>query len=260
MAIVPATVQQETCSCFPMTTQLQPAPSPSQQLNSSQALLRLLQLASPTLPVGAFSYSEGLETLVHQQQITSTEQLVHWLKQELRHGAIRMDAALMLRCYRTSQAQDWQQLLAWNQWINASRETEELRLQSEQMGRSLLRLLQQLTPALNIPSETLAQLQAEHCHFATAFGLAAAHWQILEDQALLGYLQSWATNLIAAAVKLIPLGQTAGQQLLFDLQHQLEQAVETIPLLQDDELETCGWGLSLASMNHETQYSRLFRS
>lgn len=243
-----------------MTTQLQSAPSPAQQLHSAQALLRLLQLASPALPVGAFSYSEGLEALVHQQQITSTEQLIHWLGQELRHGAIRMDAALMLRCYRASQAQDWQQLMTWNQWINASRETEELRLQSEQMGRSLLRLLNQLKPTLSIASETLEQLQAEHCHFATAFGLAAAHWQILEEQALLGYLQSWATNLIAAAVKLVPLGQTAGQQLLFDLQLALEEAAVAIPQLQDSELETCGWGLSLASMTHETQYSRLFRS
>lgn len=237
-----------------------PAQQSSQTLAPSQALLRLLQLASPALPVGAFSYSEGLETLVHQQQITTAEPLIHWLGQELRHGSIRLDAALMLRCYRASQAQDWPQLQDWNQWINASRETEELRLQSEQMGRSLLRLLKQLQPALTVPAEVLAHLQAEHCHFATAFGLAAAHWQIPAEQVLLGYLQSWATNLIAAAVKLIPLGQTVGQQLLFDLQPELERAAIAIPLLQDDELETCGWGLSLATMAHETQYSRLFRS
>ncbi len=243
-----------------MTAPLRSSPPPSQSLNSPQALLRLLQLASPALPVGAFSYSEGLETLVHQQQVTSAEQLGHWLNQELRHGAIRMDAALMLRCYQASQVQDWHRLQDWNQWINASRETEELRLQSEQMGRSLLRLLKQLQPTLAIPSESLTQLQAEHCHFATAFGLAAAHWQILEEQALLGYLQSWATNLIAAAVKLIPLGQTAGQQLLFNMQLSLEAAAMTILRLQDEELETCGWGLSLASMSHATQYSRLFRS
>jgi urease accessory protein len=229
-------------------------------LASAQALLRLLQLASPALPVGGFSYSEGLEMLVHQQQITSPAQLTHWLERELRYGAIRMDAALMLRCYRESKAEAWRNLLDWNQWINASRETEELRLQSEQMGRSLLRLLIQLKPALELPPEISVQLQAEHCHFATAFGLAAAHWQIAEAEAMLGYLQSWATNLVAAAVKLIPLGQTVGQQLLFDLQLSLEQAAESIPVLQDDELETSGWGLSLASMAHETQYSRLFRS
>lgn len=243
-----------------MTPQLHVSPTPSQQLNASQALLRLLQLASPALPVGAFSYSEGLEALVHQQQITSPDQLIHWLGQELHHGAIRMDAALMLRCDQASQAEDWQQLLTWNQWINASRETEELRLQSEQMGRSLLRLINQLQPPLAMPSESFNQLQAAPCHFAAAFGLAAAHWQIAEQQALLGYLQSWASNLIAAAVKLIPLGQTVGQQLLFDLQQSLEQGALDIQQLQDNELETCGWGLSLASMGHEMQYSRLFRS
>ena len=243
-----------------MTVQLKSSPPQQSQLNSSQALLRLLQLASPALPVGAFSYSEGLETLVYQQQITNTAQLLYWLSQELNHGAIRMDAALMLRCYRASKAKDWQQLQTWNQWLNASRETEELRLQSEQMGRSLLRLLNQLTPPLEIPSQHLNQLQAEHCHFATAFGMAAAHWQILESEALLGYLQSWASNLVAAAVKLIPLGQTAGQQLLFDLQPELEQAAMAISLQGDDQLETCGWGLCLASITHETQYSRLFRS
>lgn len=241
-----------------MTAPLQSAPTLT--LNPSQALLRLLQLASPALPVGAFSYSEGLETLVHQQQITNMDQLTHWLSQDLQYGAIRIDAALMLRCYRASHNQAWSSLQHWNQWINASRETEELRLQSEQMGRSLLRLFKQLKPIPAIPNETLAQLQAEHCHFATAFGLAAAHWQIPEEQALLGYLQSWATNLVAGAIKLIPLGQTAGQQVLFDLQPELERSAMAIPLLRDDELETCGWGLSLASMTHETQYSRLFRS
>jgi len=241
-----------------------------QSLHSTQALLRLLQLASPALPVGAFSYSEGLESLVHRQQLTHAEAVAQWLTQELRRGAIRMDAALMLRCYRASQATDWAELVRWNRWISASRETAELRLQSEQMGRSLLRLLTQLQPDSNasspappapiLPAPVLAQLRAEHCHFAAAFGLAAANWRIAESQALLGYLQSWATNLIAAAVKLVPLGQTAGQQLLFDLQAELEQAAETILQLTDDELETSGWGLSLASMGHETQYSRLFRS
>jgi urease accessory protein len=228
--------------------------------SSTQALLRLLQLASPALPVGAFSYSEGLEMLVYQQRITTQAQLRHWLEQELRHGAIRLDGALMLRCHRVSATGDWSELLSWNQWLSVSRETEELRLQSEQMGRSLLRLLLQLTPPLGMPEPILAQLQGDHCHFATAFGLAAAHWAIAQEPALLGYLQSWATNLVAAAVKLIPLGQTVGQQLLFDLQPALVQASQMIPQLQDDDLETCGWGLSLASMEHEMQYSRLFRS
>ncbi len=224
------------------------------------ALLRLLQLASATLPVGAFSYSEGLETLVHSQQITDPQTLHHWLRQELSLGAIRIEAALMLRAYRASETQAWDQALDWNRWLSASRESEELRHQSWQMGRSLLRLLEKMDPPLPVPTDILQTLRQEECNFAIAFGLTAHHWNIPPDQALLGYLQSWATNLIAAAVKLIPLGQTAGQQLLFDLQPDLEQAVTVILDLPDDRLESCGWGLAIASMTHETQYSRLFRS
>lgn len=223
-------------------------------------LLRLLQLSSPTLPVGAFSYSEGLETLVQQRSLTTPAQLRHWLQQELNLGAIRPEAAVMLRAAQAAQAQDWPTLLRWNHWLTASRETEELRLQSQQMGRSLLRLLQKMAPPLTVPAETLQALRQEGCNFAIAFGLTAAHWQIDADAALLGYLQSWAGNLIAAAVKLIPLGQTDGQQLLFDLQPELETAAAVITTLADDDLETCGWGLAIASMTHETQYSRLFRS
>lgn len=224
------------------------------------ALLRLLQLASPALPVGAFSYSEGLETLVFQQRITTPAELAHWLEQELSRGSIALDGALMLRCHGASQTQDWQGLLRWNDWSSASRETEELRQQSEQMGRSLLRLLLQLTPPPTLPTPLSDQLRSEGCNFCTAFGLAAAHWAIPQDQALLGYLQSWATNLVAAAIKLVPLGQTVGQQLLFDLQPTLERAAQALLVRGDGELETCGWGLSLASMAHAGQYSRLFRS
>ena len=224
------------------------------------SLLRLLQLSSPALPVGAFSYSEGLETLVQQQRLTTSTALRHWLQQELHRGAIRQEAAVMLRAHIAASAQNWTALLTWNSWLSASRETEELRLQSQQMGRSLLRLVQKMAPPLPIPSDLLQLLQQEKCHFAIAFGLTAAHWKIESAAALQGYLQSWSNNLIAAAVKLIPLGQTEGQQLLFDLQSSLEKAAASILTLSDEALETCGWGLAIASMTHETQYSRLFRS
>ncbi|NJM85509.1 MAG: urease accessory protein UreF, partial [Leptolyngbyaceae cyanobacterium RM2_2_21] len=99
-----------------------------------------------------------------------------------------------------------------------------------------------------------------HCNFATAFAIAAAHWEIEAVIALLGYLQSWASSLVNAAVKLVPLGQTRGQQLLLKLGPDLESAVENILLLQDADLASSGWGLAIASMQHETLYSRLFRS
>jgi urease accessory protein len=226
--------------------------------NSHQvALLRLLQLASPALPVGAYSYSEGLEALAEAGRLSDRNALESWLLQELRYGAIRVETAVMVRAYRAGQLDDWHTLGNWNRWLSAARETEELRLQSLQMGRSLLRLLQDLH-LIELPQSKV--LQQEGCHFAIAFALAAVRWEIDLSSAMLGYLHSWASNLVNVGVKLIPLGQTAGQQLLLQLQPAIERSVKEVLLLQDDDLGSCSWGLALASMAHETQYSRLFRS
>ena len=221
-----------------------------------QSLLRLLQLASPVLPVGAYTYSEGLETLVQSGVIHDSPTLMHWLTQEIRYGAIRVEAAMVIRTHQAVEANDLAALGYWNQWLSAMRDTEELRQQSWQMGRSLTRLLEKMHP------EALLLINAcgAPCNFAVAFGLTAALWKIPPQAALLGYLQSWSANLVNAAVKLIPLGQTIGQQVLLDLYPALDNAAGEILDLKDDELENCGWGLAIASMQHETLYSRLFRS
>ena len=223
--------------------------------SSNYALLKLLQLASPAMPVGAYSYSEGIETLVDTGAIASSQSLKHWLLQELKYGAIRIEAAVMVRAYQAAMG-NVAALVYWNQWLSAFRETEELRQQSWQMGRSLMRLLLELQPQL----ADVIDAVGNPCNFAIAFGIAAAHWNINLSDAILGYLHSWATNLITAGIKLIPLGQTAGQQLLLELHTNIINATEEILTLEDDNLSNCGWGLSLASMAHETQYTRLFRS
>jgi urease accessory protein len=220
------------------------------------ALLCLLQLASPALPVGAYSYSEGLETLIDTGTIENKQSLKHWLEQELRYGAIRLEAAVMVRAYNSAKLGDIEALSYWNNWLSAARETEELRSSSWQMGRSLIRLLLELQPQL----AQSANVVGNPCNYAIAFGIAAAHWQIDLSAAILGYLHSWTTNLITAGVKLIPIGQTAGQQLLLEIHANLSSAAQEILALEDDDLNSCGWGLSLASMAHETQYTRLFRS
>jgi len=222
-------------------------------------LLPLLQLVSPALPVGAYSYSEGLEALVEAGLVPDQAALEHWLLQELQYGAVRLEAGVMLRCYRAIAEQNWLQLCAWNSWLSAARDTEEIRAQSWQMGRSLLRLWLDLYPD-DMATFPIPALQEEGCHFATAFAIVAFHGQIEEKTALLGYFYSWVTNLVSAGVKLIPLGQTAGQQTLIRLQPQIEAAAERLLYLPDHALESCGWGLAIASMTHETQYSRLFRS
>jgi urease accessory protein len=224
-------------------------------LNSSQ-LLHVLHLVSPTLPVGAYSYSEGLESCVDQGIVTTAADLHHWLQFELNSGAIRTEAAIVLRSHRSAAAMDWDRLLAWHHWLGAFRETDEIRSQSLQMGRSLLRLLMD-THSIAPP---IAAIFPEGCHFAIAFAIAAQYWNLDAELATLGYLYSWLTNLVNAGVRLVPLGQTAGQQILLDLYPIVSQAVAEIMDCTDADLWSCNWGTSLASMTHETQYSRLFRS
>ncbi|NEP10543.1 MAG: urease accessory protein UreF [Symploca sp. SIO2C1] len=227
-------------------------------------VLNLLQLASPGLPIGAYSYSEGLETLVEVGVIDNQENLTEWLEQELRYGAIRQEAAVMVRAYRSVVNGDQISLSYWNAWTTAACATKELRSQSWQMGNSLLQLLLNVQhpdkTSSPIVIEDLAGAVGTPCNYAIAFGIAAAYWQIALPEATLGYLHSWASNLITSGVKLIPLGQTIGQQLLLNLQPNVSSAAEEILHLEDDALSSCGWGRALASMAHETQYTRLFRS
>jgi urease accessory protein len=184
--------------------------------------------------------------------------LAHWLNQELRYGAVRLEAAVMVRGYRAAVAGDLDGLNAWNRWLSAARETEELRSQSWQMGRSLLRLLKDLSP--DTPETDYMRALRGEWNFAIAFAIAAAHWQIDLTAAVSGYLHSWAANLISAGIKLIPLGQTAGQQVLVSLYPTIQTTAEAVLTLPDADLSSCGWGLALASMAHETLYTRLFRS
>ena len=218
--------------------------------------LSILQLASPALPVGAYSYSEGIEMLVENGTIQDVDTLKSWLEAELKYGSIRIDGAVMIRGLIATRNGDLEKLKLWNSWLSAARDTQELRAASWQMGRSLIKLLTKVTPEI-LP---LATAVGYPCNYAIAFGIASANWQINNDAALLAYLHSWANNLITAGIKLIPLGQTAGQKLLLELQTLLNVTMSEILTLEDDNLSSCSWGLSLASMQHETQYTRLFRS
>ncbi len=214
--------------------------------------------------MGAYSYSDGLETLVEAGVIDNSKSLWQWLEQELSYGAIRLEAAVMVRAYRSVGSRDFEALGYWNAWLSAAKETAELRSQSWQMGGSLMRLLLDLQypqqMATEVSFKDLASAAGTPCNYAIAFGIAACHWQIDLTAAVLGYLQSWASNLIGAGVKLIPLGQTAGQQLLLELSTGLSLATQDVLAWEDERLSSCGWGLALASMAHETQYTRLFRS
>ena len=162
----------------------------------------------------------------------------------------------MDRAYLAGLEPNLERLQYWNQWLSAARETEELRQQSWQMGGSLAKLATELTPELR---DLISEIN-QPCNYAIAFGIIAQYWQIDRSTTIAAYLHSWVTNYLGAGVKLIPLGQTAGQQILWELQGEIAVLSQIIPDLADDDLYACSWGLSLASMQHETLYSRLFRS
>jgi urease accessory protein len=208
--------------------------------------------------VGAYSYSEGIETLAQQGFLTTADDLWVWLTLELKQGNIRLETAVLGWAQAAIAQPDLAQAETWNQWLSAFRETEELRSQSWQMGRSLLRLLADLEPdsSRTIPTDW----QKGNCNFAIAYALVAHAWKVPIPETTLTYLYSWAANLISAAVRAVPLGQTEGQRLLRHLIEPLKAAQQEILVLDSATFGACSWGLSLASMQHETQYSRLFRS
>ncbi len=227
------------------------------QLTDSK-LLTLLQLSSPALPIGAYSYSEGIETLATQGKIATGADLLHWLSQELGSGSIRLETAILRWSFIAANQSDFEALTRWNQWLSALRETAEMRSQSWQMGRSLLRLFADLEPELMQQLPDLAR-QGE-CNFAIAYSLVAQAWQIPLEEVAIAFLHSWAANLVSAAVRAVPLGQTEGQRLLQQLNEPIRAAHAEIAAMTEADLMACNWGVSLASMQHEGLYSRLFRS
>ncbi|PZV00975.1 MAG: urease accessory protein UreF [Leptolyngbya sp.] len=232
----------------------------------AQALLRLLQLTSPALPVGAYSYSEGLETLVEQGAIATSQDMLHWLTQELTYGLVVLDGAAVGLVHSVAvqagvgkQPEIWvpERIARLNQDLSALRDSEETRQQSWDMGRALVRMGSHLHPDL----KSWFSAAGSPCNFAVAFALLAARWEIDGRSAVLGYLHSWAANLITCAVKLIPLGQTVGQEMLLELYPTLEEAGDRAIATQAlDELSLSNWGTSLTTMQHEILYTRLFRS
>lgn len=234
----------------------------------SLQLLRLLQLTSPALPVGAYSYSEGIEYLCNVGTIQTESDLCNWLKRELSFGFITTEAAIALRAYQAIMTSDISTLIYWNNWLSATRETEEVRLASWQMGQSLMKLWDRLPDSQSSTNLALCEVlpkakdnsEGQGCNYAIAFGIVAASLAIDPSNTVAGYIYGWLSNLVSAAVRVVPFGQTTGQQIIFGLSTDILQSSQSALQRLDNELEWCGWGVSLACANHETQYSRLFRS
>lgn len=219
------------------------------------ALLRLLQLVSPSLPIGMYSYSQGLEAAVQDGWVSSAEDTAHWLQGLLSQGLSKLDLPILARLYQAWQQQDIAQVEYWSQQLTAYRETAELRSEDRQTGQALARLLIKL----EMP-EAQPWIRCSETTLATLFSLAAVRWQIPLTATLSGYAWGWLENQVLCAIKLVPLGQVAGQQLLQQLAAQIPQQLKQALQLNDADLGGSVFGLALASSRHQMQYSRLFRS
>jgi urease accessory protein len=224
--------------------------------SADAARLRLFQLVSPALPVGAFSYSEGLEVLVQSESITGVETLERWLAAELSRGALALEAAGLSELQAALQAAqrggDLTAALEFDGWLLAQREAAELRAQQRQMGQSLLQLLADLGWPLPDAAAALA--------WPSAFAWAALCLEIGSPAVEEAYLYSWVANQISAAVRLIPLGPTQGQRLQLALAPLIAQRAQELAAWDARNLWNAGIGAGLAQLQHAELYSRLFRS
>ncbi|MDQ3060111.1 MAG: urease accessory protein UreF [Pseudomonadota bacterium] len=221
------------------------------------SLLQLIWLASPALPVGGFSYSEGLEIAVERAGVGTESRAADWLADQLHLTLARGDLAVIAQAIPAWRAGDLPRICQLNDWVLQTRETSELRLQAEQMGRSLLDWLRNHDGANAAHIAACAQMQPT---YPVAFALAASQTAAGVRDCLLAYAFGWAENMMQAALKSVPLGQSAGQRILARLAREIPAAVESALQLPDSERQAFSPMLAILSAQHETQYSRLFRS
>jgi urease accessory protein len=218
------------------------------------ALLHLCLLVSPALPVGAYAYSQGLEHAVQAGWVRDETSAFEWLQGLSQHMVGTLDLPMLLRLYQAWKSGDEAAVASWNAQLVASRETAEARAEELHLGRALARVLvslgvEQAAPWLDRPTA-----------FSNMFGLAAVRWSISADDALCGYLWSWTENQVLAAVKLVPLGQSAGQRLLHRLIESMPAIADASAALPTDSIGIGAILQPIGSALHESQYSRLFRS
>lgn len=225
-----------------------------QARNDPLALAGLLQLVSPALPIGAFAWSQGLESALELGWVEGEASLGEWIAGVLDDGLTRCELPVLARAYRAWAQGDGDALTHWNAWLQANRETRELLEEEQRLGGTLVRLLRSLD---QVP---VAPAMPETPGYVVVFALAARVRGVSCEDAMLGFAWAWLENQLTVACKALPLGQTSAQRLIEKLRPHLADAVATAVVLDNDELGPALPGLALASALHETQYSRLFRS
>jgi urease accessory protein len=224
---------------------------------SQTDLLWLMQLASPALPVGGFSYSESLEAAVEHGLVHDEASAQAWLLDQLHLVQARSELPVVAQAMTAWQQQDVPRLMQLNQWVLQTRETFENRLQSEQMGRSLLDWLRNHT---DVDEERVHICQGLTPTWPMVFALALTAREVQPRDGLLTSAFAWAENMVQAAIKSVPLGQRSGQRILAALSADIPAAVDHALSLNDDQRQAFSPRLAILSARHETQYSRLFRS
>jgi urease accessory protein len=228
---------------------------------SPGALIELIRLASPALPVGGFSYSEGLEAAVDAGLLADEAAVARWLVDQLHLGLARSDLPAAAQAFIAWRAGDLARVTALNAGVAQTRESRERAAQSQQMGRSLLEWLRRRSDANDADTELQAAAALQPAPmWPLVFALAAARCGAPLRESMLAFAAGWCDNMVAAAIKAVPLGQVAGQRLLDALAAQIPALVDAALQVPDDGRQAFAPTLAVLSARHEEQYSRLFRS
>ena len=221
-------------------------------------LLRVLHLASPALPIGAFHFSQALEYAVEAAWVRDERTALEWIAGLAKNALGTLDLPVLARLHTAWLSDDRATVHRWNAFLLASRETEELRAEDRHTGNALRKILTEL----NVLDHPGRDESAEPVRFgyAAMFTLACARWTVPVVETLQAYAWAWAENQVLAAIKLVPLGQTAGQRILHTLIPRLIEVSNKALSLDDNSLGVCAVMHGMASARHELQYTRLFRS
>ena len=219
------------------------------------SLLKLINLMSPTLPIGGFTYSQGIEKAIESNWITDFESAKKWLESQLLINLKFTDLPILMRLYKSVDSKNYKRVTYWSNFLLACRETMELRDEENNRGRSLAKLIESLEK--DQAKEWSEILKTNHL---LGYAFLSNVWNISIKKLLLGYSWSWLENQVAATVKIIPLGQTDGQKLLNEIIKKIPNVVEEAEIINDNEIGISQPAFVIASCLHETQYTRIYRS